>query len=283
MYLEAALDEIRIEDVEVFAHHGVYPEETRDGQYFYVNAVLYTDIKGAGRQDELTLSTNYGEVSLFISEWMQTHTCKLLEAVAEQLAREILLHFPLVVAIDLEIRKPYAPIPLKFSSVSIKIHRGWHRAYIALGSNMGDSLALLSGGIEALQKHPSMKVQKISTLITTAPYGGVEQNDFLNGALCLDTLLSPEELLVELHRIEAAAGRERLVHWGPRSLDLDILFYDKLVYESEDLVIPHVDLHNREFVLAPMSEIAPNFRHPIYGKTMRQLLQEVREKTLVQE
>lgn len=278
MYREAALDEIRIENLEVFAHHGVYPEETREGQNFYVNVVLYTDIEAAGEQDELTLSTNYGEVSLFIHEWMQKHTFKLLEAVAEHLSRELLLRFPYVVSLDLEIRKPHAPIPLNFSSVSVKIHRGWHRAYIALGSNIGDTRAVIANAIEAMRQHPLMEVQRVSSLIVTAPYGGVEQDDFLNGVLCLDTLLSPEELLEELHKMEASAGRVRLVHWGPRTLDLDILFYDHLVYHSENLVIPHGDLCNREFVLEPMNEIDPYFIHPVCGKTIAQLLRELREK-----
>lgn len=278
MYREAALDEIRIENLEVFAHHGVYPEETREGQNFYVNVVLYTDIEAAGEQDELTLSTNYGEVSLFIHEWMQKHTFKLLEAVAEHLSRELLLRFPYVVSLDLEIRKPHAPIPLNFSSVSVKIHRGWHRSYIALGSNIGDTRAVIANAIEAMRQHPLMEVQRVSSLIVTAPYGGVEQDDFLNGVLCLDTLLSPEELLEELHKMEASAGRERLVHWGPRTLDLDILFYDHLVYHSENLVIPHGDLCNREFVLEPMNEIDPYFIHPVCGKTIAQLLRELREK-----
>ena len=278
MYREAALDEIRIENLEVFAHHGVYPEETREGQNFYVNVVLYTDIEAAGEQDELTLSTNYGEVSLFIHEWMQKHTFKLLEAVAEHLSRELLLRFPYVVSLDLEIRKPHAPIPLNFSSVSVKIHRGWHRSYIALGSNIGDTRAVIANAIEAMRQHPLMEVQRVSSLIVTAPYGGVEQDDFLNGVLCLDTLLSPEELLEELHKMEASAGRERLVHWGPRTLDLDILFYDHLVYHSENLVIPHGDLCNRVFVLEPMNEIDPYFIHPVCGKTIAQLLRELREK-----
>ena len=129
-----------------------------------------------------------------------------------------------------------------------------------------------------MRQHPLMEVQRVSSLIVTAPYGGVEQDDFLNGVLCLDTLLSPEELLEELHKMEASAGRERLVHWGPRTLDLDILFYDHLVYHSENLVIPHGDLCNREFVLEPMNEIDPYFIHPVCGKTIAQLLRELREK-----
>ena len=90
-----------------------------------------------------------------------------------------------------------------------------------------------------------------------------------------DLLLTPEELLRELHKIETSEGRERKIHWGPRTLDLDIIFYDDLIYSSEDLVIPHVDMENRYFVLKPLSELAPNFRHPITHKTVAQMLAEL--------
>uniref|UniRef100_UPI004056782A 2-amino-4-hydroxy-6- hydroxymethyldihydropteridine diphosphokinase n=1 Tax=Acetatifactor sp. TaxID=1872090 RepID=UPI004056782A len=269
------MDEIRIENLEVYAYHGVYPEENEKGQEFYVNAVLYTDTRPAGLSDDLELSTNYGEVCHFVHEWMKKNTCKLIETVAEKLSTEILLQFPLVGKLSLEIRKPHAPIGLPFESVSVCIERGWHKVYLAVGSNMGNKEAYIRGGIEALKRNPQIIVEKVSTLLETEPYGGVEQDCFLNGALMIRTLLSPEELLTELHRIEAEAGRERLVHWGPRTLDLDILFYDKMIYESERLIIPHVDMQNRYFVLKPLSEIAPNFRHPILQKTVSELFSDI--------
>ncbi len=266
------MDEIRIEELEVFAYHGVYPEENRTGQSFYVNAVLYTDTRPAGKGDDLAVSTDYGQVCHFITEWMQEHTWKLIETAAESTARQILLQFPLIKALDLEIRKPQAPVGLPFESVSVKIHRGWHRAYLSFGSNMGDRKAYIDGGIAALKADEDIRIRKISDLLQTAPYGGVPQADFLNGVMELETLLTPRELLERLHEIEKSAGRERLVRWGPRTLDLDILFYDQEIYEDEELIIPHVDLQNRYFVLKPMAQIAPFFRHPILKKTMTELL-----------
>lgn len=273
-------DEIRIEKLEVYAYHGVYPEERKQGQIFLVNAVLYTDTRRAGEEDKVELSTDYGAVSIFIDRWMKKNTCYTLEAVAEKLAREILLNYDLICSLDLEILKPEAPIPLTFGCVSVKIHRGWHKAYLSVGSNMGDRKKYLEDGIEALKAHPLIKHVKVSELIETAPYGGVEQADFLNAAIGLETLLDPEALLEVLHEIENAAGRERTLRWGPRTLDLDILFFDKLVYESDTLVIPHPDLHNREFVLKPLSNIAPNYRHPLLGMTVNQELAEL-EKSLL--
>lgn len=266
------MDEIRIDNLEVYAYHGVFPEENEKGQPFYVNAVLYTETRAAGMADELTLSTHYGEVCHTITRWMKEHTCKLIETVAENVAQEILLRYPLIKAVDLEIRKPEAPIGLPFESVSVKIHRGWHPAYLSVGSNMGDREQYIAGAVEALQQEELIEVEKVSRLLITKPYGGVEQQDFVNGAIAIKTLLNPQELLAVLHKIEAAADRKREVHWGPRTLDLDIVFYDKLIYESEDLIIPHVDMENRYFVLKPLSELIPNYRHPILGKTVSQLL-----------
>lgn len=275
MYSEWAKDEIRIERLEIFAHHGVFPEETRDGQIFYVNATLYTDVHRAGEEDDLAYSIDYGDVCFFITEWMQDNTCLLLEAVAEKLARAILLKYDLTYELDLEILKPHAPVKLPFGCVSVKVHRGWHRAYIGMGSNMGDRERHIEGAVEALKAHPLIKVKAVSDLIVTEPYGGVEQEDFLNGALELETLLNPEELLDTLHEIENAAGRKRDIHWGPRTLDLDILFFDALRYRSETLVIPHPDLENRSFVLEPLAMIAPHICHPVIGKTVAALLKEI--------
>lgn len=279
MYSEQAKDEIRIEKLEVYAYHGVYPEERKRGQIFIVSTVLYTDIHRAGAEDKIEFSTDYGIVSLFIEKWMKKNTYHTLEAVAENLAREILLNYDLISGLDLEVYKPEAPIPLPFECVSVKIHRSWHKAYLSVGSNMGNRKKYIEDGVQALRDHTRIKVVKVSDIIETEPYGGVEQDNFLNGVIEIETLLEPEELLEALHEIENNAGRERTLRWGPRTLDLDILFFDKLVYESDDLVIPHPDIQNREFVLKPLSTVAPNHRHPVLGMTVLQELEELEKSS----
>lgn len=269
------MDCIKITNLKIFAHHGVFPEETRNGQYFYVNANLYLDCKKAGKTDCLEDSLNYGMVSHFIADFLTNHTYKLLETAAEQLVEEMLLSMQGLCRVKLELCKPQAPIGLPFENVSVTIERGWHRAYLALGSNMGEKEKYLAYAVEELKKQKEIRNIKVSDFITTAPYGVTEQEDFLNGAAVLDTLLSPQELLTLLQKIEAGAERKRELRWGPRTLDLDLIFYDKLVYEDENLVIPHIDVEHRAFVLEPLAQLCPNYRHPILQETVRQMLAEL--------
>lgn len=269
------LDEIRIEDLEVFAKHGVFPEENVLGQKFLVSAVLYTDTRRAGRTDDLTASIHYGEVCAFIDRYLREHTFKLLERAAESLAEELLLNTQNLRKVRIEIKKPWAPVGLPLKTVSVSIEREWHDVIIALGSNMGDREGYLNGAVEKLNAVRGCRVKKVSDFIETPPYGVTDQADFLNGCLEMETLMYPHELLDELHRIEKEAGRERIIRWGPRTLDLDIIFYDDMILQDDDLCIPHVEMHKREFVLKPLCGIAPYKRHPVTGKTVKEMLDEV--------
>ena len=132
------MDKIEIRDLEIFANHGVFPEETALGQKFVVSAVMYTETRPAGLADDLSASINYGEVSHMITDFLQKNTYKLLEAAVENLAETLLLSLPLLKKITLRIEKPWAPVGLPLKTVAVEITRGWHTAYIAFGSNMGD-------------------------------------------------------------------------------------------------------------------------------------------------
>lgn len=272
------MDQIKIDNLGFFAHHGVFDFEQQNGQRFVLSAVLECDTRKAGNSDALEDSTSYAEVAEFLVGFLTQNTYRLLEAAAEQACRAVLLTFPLIRAIELEIKKPDAPIDLEFESVSVRICRGWHTAYVALGSNLGDKESYLREALSALDGAEDIRLIKTSTLITTEPYGGVEQDAFLNGVCCIETLLTPEELLDKLHELEQAAHRERIVRWGPRTLDLDILLYDNLVMYTDELIIPHIDMVNRDFVLRPLAEIAPYAIHSVLGKSVLQLWKELEER-----
>lgn len=269
------MDKISIKKLEFFAKHGVFPEENVLGQKFVLSAVLYKDLREAGRTDDLTKSIHYGEVSHMMKDYLENHTFQLLERAVEALARKMLLEIPGLYKVELELEKPWAPIGLHLESVSVSVSRRWHRAYIALGSNMGDKEQYLKGAVEAIGQSEDCQVGKVSSFLRTAPYGGVEQEDFLNGCMEVRTLLTPWELLELMHKIEAEAKRERKVHWGPRTLDLDIIMYDDDIIDESDLQIPHKEMAKRDFVLFPLREIAPFLRHPVTGKTIEELAEEL--------
>ena len=272
------LDQIKVEGLEIFANHGVFPEENVLGQKFIVFATLYTDTRKAGKTDELTASIHYGEVSAFITEFIKSHTYKLLERVAEELVEDMLQKFDGLEKVTLEIQKPWAPIGLPLENVSVEISRGWHKVYLSVGSNLGERQQFLQAAVNLLHECREIRKVKVSNLIETAPYGYTDQPPFLNGAVELETLFTPQELLHVLNKIEAELGRERLIHWGPRTVDLDIIFYDDEIIADADLIIPHVDMQNRLFVLEPLNMLCPGKVHPVLHRTVAQLRQELLEK-----
>ena len=265
------MDKIKITNLEIFARHGVMPEETALGQKFIISAELFLSTERAGMTDSLDDSVNYALVCECIKKYNEKNTKKLIEAAAEGTAENILFSFPSVRGVKLEIKKPNPPIHLHFDSVAVEIERRWNRAFIALGSNMGDKMNYINNAVEGIKSNKKCRVKKVSTIIETEPYGGVEQDKFQNGVMEIETLYSPYALLDFLHILENKAHRERNIHWGPRTLDLDILFYDGFISDDPVLTVPHPDIENRNFVIEPMCELAPNYIHPVSGRKMKDL------------
>jgi 2-amino-4-hydroxy-6-hydroxymethyldihydropteridine diphosphokinase len=139
---------------------------------------------------------------------------------------------------------------------------------------MGNRQAHCRNAIERL-KDKGIVIKKVSSMYETKPWGLEEQPEFINMAMETETGLSPDELLKALKEVEKEMGRKETVRWGPRIIDLDILFYDDAVINMEHLQIPHPLLHKRDFVLLPLSEIAPDKVHPVLKKNIRQLKEEL--------
>jgi 2-amino-4-hydroxy-6-hydroxymethyldihydropteridine diphosphokinase len=146
------------------------------------------------------------------------------------------------------------------------------QALIGFGSNQGDSVSIWRGALDALRRHPGIEVVKVSSLYRTEPVGMVDQDWFINGVILVKTSLAPLDLLDLTSKIEEDFGRIRTIRWGPRRLDLDILFYGEKRIDGPRLTIPHPRLHERTFVLIPLVEIAPDWVHPVLRMAAHELL-----------
>ncbi len=152
-----------------------------------------------------------------------------------------------------------------------------HIAYVALGSNLGDREENLRRALALLAANGQV-VERVSSFLRTEPYGVTDQPEFLNAVCRVRTELEPLELLRLLLRLEQELGRVRLRHWGERNIDLDLLLYEERVLNLSELVLPHPDMQNRDFVLLPLAEIAPQLVHPLLKKTIAQLKDELLNK-----
>jgi dihydroneopterin aldolase/2-amino-4-hydroxy-6-hydroxymethyldihydropteridine diphosphokinase len=144
-------------------------------------------------------------------------------------------------------------------------------AYLGLGSNMGDRQKHIMDMVDMLKNTPGITLNAVSPIYETKPVGYADQDDFLNGAVEITTIMDPFQLLDVCMRIENALERRRTVKWGPRTADMDILFYGELVMATEKLTIPHPLLHERGFVLLPLMDIAPDKVHPARKVSIRDL------------
>ena len=254
-------DRIELTGLRAVGTIGVLPEERSRRQPFEVDLVLHVDVRKAGRSDDLDQTVDYGSAISMARKVVESEPAQLLERVATRIAEEI-LGLARVDAVEVVIRKLRPPVPEDIQSTAVRITRrraDMHTrprplttAYVALGSNLGDRRDHLRFGVDNLPG-----VTALSGVYETAPVGGPEQGPYLNMVARLETELDPFALLETCLAIERGAGRERIVRWGARTLDLDVLLWGDATIGSTELTVPHPRMWERRFVLQPLSDLAP--------------------------
>ena len=148
--------------------------------------------------------------------------------------------------------------------------------YLGLGANLGNREENIKNAISRLSSHPEILIKKRSSMIETKPYGNIDQPNFINCVIEIDTDITAENLLLKCLAVENGLGRKRNEKWDPRTIDIDILFYGKTIVNLEQLTIPHPDLHNRKFVINSLNEICPDFIHPVINKKIKEIYLELK-------
>lgn len=266
---------IFIDGYELTGCHGVNPEEKVEPQRFVFSARLDFDLTEAAETDDVDKTVSYAAVCKVIKAFFGESSRDLVETLALGAARRIMLAFPRLVRAAVTVAKPDAPMKGKFDSVGVTAEVKRSVAYVGMGSSLGDRHAYLDKAKELIREDPLVLSVRESARTETAPYGGAAKNAFINSALRVETLHTPEGLLGLLMRVERECGRTREVHWGDRTLDLDLLLFGDEVRSEGDLILPHPEMTRREFVLAPLADIAPHAVHPLCGKRVSELLSEL--------
>lgn len=272
------MGKVIIKNLDCFGRHGVLKEENVLGQRFFVSCEMYTDFEAAAENDDINKAVNYADVAEFITAYVRDNVFKLIETLASKLADEILINFN-IRAINLRVEKPSAPIGLPLETVAVELYKKWSKAYLSIGSNIGDKKAYLDFALKSLGANENIKVTNVSSYVITEPYGYLEQDEFVNGCVEIETLYSPEKLLKCINKIEADANRKREIHWGPRTLDIDIVLFEDKIIHTENITIPHIDMENRLFVLEPLNEIAPYAINPVNQKSVKIMYENIKKST----
>lgn len=264
------MDRIILKDFEVSACHGVNPEEKVTKQRFLFTVELEYGFEKASETDDINYTVSYADVKKDVKAFCEGNCFNLIETLATRLALLLLKKYP-VRAVDLTVKKPDAPMSGTFDYAGVRVFREWQRTYLALGSSEGDRDGYLDFALSRILGDDSFRNVRESARMRTAPYGGVAQGEFVNSVVECDTLYSPKKLLDVIHAIESDAGRKRDVRWGDRTLDIDVVFFSDRIIDDPDLCVPHADMANREFVLAPLCELNGNLVHPLLKKRVRDM------------
>jgi dihydroneopterin aldolase/2-amino-4-hydroxy-6-hydroxymethyldihydropteridine diphosphokinase len=243
----------------LFGHHGVLKEEAALGQRFFFDIDCTVDMDEALRGDDYRKTVGYEQLCDIASRISGATRFDLIETLADRIAATILDTYPAVSEVSVTIRKPSAPVAAVLDHVGVEATRHRKTEFaMSLGSNVGNKVANIRAAIARLDAEDGIEVKAVSHLYKTAPWGKTDQDWFVNACLRGTTRLSPEALLKRTQAIEIQVGRLPGVRWGPRIIDIDILYAGDAELQSAGLTLPHPEMLNRVFVLLPLAEIAPD-------------------------
>lgn len=266
---------IIIHDLVVNACHGVNEEEKTQKQPFSISVEIVTDIGEAVKSDDLTQTVSYSAVCKQIKTVVENTTYNLIETLADTLACSIACKYYNITSVKVLLKKLEPPMKVKPNYVAVEVIKEYKRCYLSLGSSVGNRNGYLDFVLEKLINDIHIRKVRESGRIETEPYGGVAKNKFINSAVEIETIYSPQELLKVINNIETEAGRVRNKKWEDRVLDIDIVLFENEIINDENLVVPHKEMHKREFVLRPLLLLNDALYHPLLGKYLKEILEEI--------
>lgn len=260
---------IFVERIQIYAHHGVHPEELKLGQKFVISVDCAVDPAHYAHDDHLRSTVSYARLTALVIEVSNQGPFKLLETFGEAIALAILGQCPSVQRTDVTIVKPGAPVGAVIEGAGVTITRQRRSEFaLALGGNLGGSRtakrAALLEGLQFLGHNPNISIAALSHFYETDPWGNKDQPSFVNAVALCTTSLAPEQLLDVLHACELCHGRTPREQWGARLLDLDVLFFGTKPLQTARLTLPHPHLFARAFVLIPLLDVL-HHEHWLYG------------------
>jgi len=255
------LDRLMVAGLEVWAHHGVFAAERRDGQLFRIDLTWWLDLSAAGVSDDLADTTDYGRVARDAIDLVSGQPVDLIETVAARVADALLARYPMTY-VQVSLHKPQAPLAVTFDDVvvttSIRARDPVSRRVVfSLGSNLEPRWSYLQFAVSALAATPGLSGLRVSPVYQTAAVGDPPQPDFLNAVVLADSALSARDLLDRALTIEQLAHRTREIVHGPRTLDIDLIAVGDETSHDPALTLPHPRAHERAFVLQPWYDLDP--------------------------
>ncbi len=250
-------DTIFVTNLCIVGRHGVNEEERILGQRFFLDIEVRTDARRASENDDYRRAICYATLCALAQEVSDQGPYRLIETFAERVIAAILERFRTATAATVRIRKPGAPIDASFDTVGVELTRLRQRTVgFALGSNVGEKSSQIRAALAFLEAVDGIEIHRVSSFYKTAPWGKEDQDWFVNACAVGQTSLTPHEALRAAKEIEVQLGRTPGERWGPRLIDVDLLFLGEEEFASPALTLPHPEMFNRAFVMVPLAEIA---------------------------